>query len=250
MNLQADIRVAGAIETTRYFNRELSWLAFNRRVLEEAENKVHPLLERLRFLSISGSNLDEFFMVRVAGLKGQQIRGIEERSNDGLTPSQQLDAISEQADALVVAQQAEWRLLRGHLAGQQFEVIGAEQLTDDERNWLASHFREQILPVLTPQAIDPSHPFPFIPNGGFSLIFALDAPGQDEPLTELLMIPSTLPRFIRLPGKSVRFIAIEVAVRAHLEILFPAFELLGDGAFRVLRDSDIEVEEEAEDLVR
>ena len=250
MNLQTDIRPVGAAETRRYFNRELSWLAFNRRVLEEAENKAHPLLERLRFLSISGSNLDEFFMVRVAGLKGQQIRGIEERSNDGLTPTQQLDAISEQADALVVAQQAEWRMLRGHLAREQFEVIGAEQLADDERNWLAAHFREQILPVLTPQAIDPSHPFPFIPNGGFSLVFALDAPGQDEPLTELLMIPSTLPRFIRLPGKSVRFIAIEVAVRAHLDVLFPGFELLGDGAFRVLRDSDIEVEEEAEDLVR
>ena len=250
MNVRADIRPVAAVDISRYFNRELSWLAFNRRVLEEAENKAHPLLERLRFLSISGSNLDEFFMVRVAGLKGQQIRGIEERSNDGLTPSQQLDAISEEADALVVAQQAEWRKLRELLVEKDFDVVGADQLTEDERIWLAVHFREQILPVLTPQAIDPSHPFPFIPNGGFSLIFSLHAPAQEDPLTELLMIPSTLPRFIRLPGRDVRFISIEVVVRAHLDIMFPGFDLLGDGAFRVLRDSDIEVEEEAEDLVR
>jgi polyphosphate kinase len=250
MNVRADIRPAAAAETSRYFNRELSWLAFNRRVLEEAENKAHPLLERLRFLSISGSNLDEFFMVRVAGLKGQQIAGVEERSTDGLTPTQQLDAISEEADSLVVAQQTEWQLLREHLVDADFDVLAADQLTDVEKVWLAGHFREQILPVLTPQAIDPSHPFPFIPNGGFSLIFALHTPTQEDPLTELLMIPSTLPRFIRLPGKDVRFIAIETAIRAHLDILFPGFDVLGGGAFRVLRDSDIEVEEEAEDLVR
>ena len=250
MNVRADIRPAATIEPSRYFNRELSWLAFNRRVLEEAENTAHPLLERLRFLSISGSNLDEFFMVRVAGLKGQQIRGIEERSNDGLTATQQLDAISEEADSLVVSQQAEWQVLREFLADADFDVLGADQLSEDERTWLTAHFREQILPVLTPQAIDPSHPFPFIPNGGFSLIFALDAPGQEEPLTELLMIPSTLPRFVRLPGKAVRFISVEAVVRAHLDVLFPGFDLLGGGAFRVLRDSDIEVEEEAEDLVR
>ena len=250
MNVRSDIRVSIAGDSERYFNRELSWLGFNRRVLEEAANPAHPLLERLRFLSISGSNLDEFFMVRVAGLKGQQIRGIEERSTDGLTPTQQLDAISDQADALVVAQQAEWLILREHLVDEDFDVIMADQLTANERIWLATHFREQILPVLTPQAIDPSHPFPFIPNGGFSLIFNLRTPAQEEPLTELLMIPSRLPRFIRLPGKEFRFIAVETVVRAHLDILFPGFELLGGGAFRVLRDSDIEVEEEAEDLVR
>jgi polyphosphate kinase len=249
MNVRTEIRAA-AVETSSYFNRELSWLAFNKRVLEEAENKAHPLLERLRFLSISGSNLDEFFMVRVAGLKGQQIAGVEERSTDGLTPTQQLDAISEEADSLVVSQQAEWQVLREHLAEADFDVLSADELTEEERTWLAAHFREQILPVLTPQAIDPSHPFPFIPNGGFSLIFALHNPAQEDPLTELLMIPSTLPRFIRLPGKDVRFIAIETVIRAHLDILFPGFGLLGGGAFRVLRDSDIEVEEEAEDLVR
>ncbi len=234
----------------RFFNRELSWLAFNRRVLEEAENKAHPLLERLRFLSISASNLDEFFMVRVAGLKGQQLLGVEERSTDGLTPTQQLAAIAESADALVVAQQAEWLVLRECLAEADFHVLGAETLTNDDCVWLSQQFREQILPVLTPQAIDPSHPFPFIPNGMFSLVFSLQRPVDGEPVTELLMIPSTLPRFIALPGPGFRFIAIETLIRAHFDLLFPGFEVLGSGAFRVLRDSDIEVEEEAEDLVR
>ena len=139
---------------SRYFNRELSWLAFNRRVLEEATNPAHPLLERLRFLSISGSNIDEFFMTRVAGLKGQQLRGIEDMSIDGRTPTQQLDAIAAQADALVVAQQIEWTKLRAALAEQGLEVVTADQLTPGECEWLANHFRNQVLPVLTPQAID------------------------------------------------------------------------------------------------
>ena len=235
----------------RYFNRELSWLAFNRRVLEEATNAAHPLLERLRFLSISGSNIDEFFMTRVAGLKGQQLRGIEDLSNDGRTPTQQLDAIATQADALVVAQQTEWILLRAALAEQGLEVITADLLTSREAAWLADHFREQILPVLTPQAIDPSHPFPFIPNRGFSLVFSLERGRKRESVTELLMIPATLPRFIALPGgRSIRFIAIEAAIIAHFDQLFPGFTKVADGAFRILRDSDIEVDDEAEDLVR
>lgn len=238
--------------SARYFNRELSWLAFNRRVLEEATNIAHPLLERLRFLSISGSNIDEFFMTRVAGLKGQQLRGIEDLSIDGRTPTQQLDAIATQADALVVAQQAEWMVLREALAEQGLQVVTADKLTQREAEWLTDHFREQILPVLTPQAIDPSHPFPFIPNGGFSLVFSLARGRKREPLTELLMIPSTLPRFIALPGggKSIRFIAIEAAIIAHFDQLFPGFTKVADGAFRILRDSDIEVDDEAEDLVR
>ena len=234
----------------RFFNRELSWLGFNRRVLEEAENVAHPLLERLRFLSISGSNLDEFFMVRVAGLMGQQLLGVEEHSTDGRTPSQQLAAISSDADALVIAQQAEWLSLRKLLSEQDFHVLSFEALAQEERDWLGQHFREQILPVLTPQAIDPSHPFPFIPNGTFSLLFSLETPGDGEAVTELLMIPSKLPRFIALPGAGFRFIAIETLIRAQFDLLFPGFTLLGSGAFRVLRDSDIEVEEEAEDLVR
>jgi polyphosphate kinase len=206
----------------------------------------------LRFLSISGSNIDEFFMTRVAGLKGQQLRGIEDLSTDGRTPTQQLDAIAAQADALVVAQQAEWMVLREALAEQGLQVVTADTLTQREAAWLADHFREQILPVLTPQAIDPSHPFPFIPNRGFSLVFSLQRGRKRELLTELLKIPSTLPRFIALPnaGKSIRFIAIEAAIIAHFDQLFPGFTKVADGAFRILRDSDIEVDDEAEDLVR
>ncbi|HVF37694.1 MAG TPA: RNA degradosome polyphosphate kinase [Sphingomicrobium sp.] len=234
----------------RLFNRELSWLAFNRRVLEEATNPAHPLLERLRFLSISGANLDEFFMVRVAGLKGHQLQGVEDLSADGMTATQQLDAIAQEADLLVVAQQAEWILLREALGDAGLQVVTAEELTADERGWLLSHFREQILPVLTPQAIDPSHPFPFIPNGGFSLVFDLRRGRKQEPVVELLMIPSTLPRFIRLPGAAMRFMSVEAVIRAHFEQIFPGFEKIDAGAFRLIRDSDIEVQEEAEDLVR
>ncbi|WP_118857068.1 RNA degradosome polyphosphate kinase [Sphingomonas mesophila] len=237
---------------TRFFNRELSWLAFNRRVLEEATNTAHPLLERLRFLSICGLNLDEFFTTRVAGLKAQQLRGMEDLSLDGQTPTQQLEAIAREADALVVAQQAEWMILREQLADEGLQVVGVGDLSKGEREWLEDHVREQILPVLTPQAIDPAHPFPFIPSGGFSLIFNLQRGRRQEPVTELLMIPPMLPRFIALPrvAKRFRFIAIEAAIEAHLELVFPGFKLLASGAFRLLRDSDIEVDEEAEDLVR
>ena len=243
-------RTAKTAGDHRLFNRELSWLAFNQRVIEEATNPAHPLLERLRFLSISGSNLDEFFMVRVAGLKGQQLRGVENLSVDGLTASQQLDAIADQTDALVVTQQAEWMLLREQLDDHGLHVIGADDIEAEDRVWLESHFREQVLPVLTPQAIDPAHPFPFIPNGGFSLVFDLRQGKSIEPTIELLMIPGTLPRFIKLPGRSLRFMAIETLILAHFGLLFPGFTQVGAGAFRLLRDSDIEVEEEAEDLVR
>jgi polyphosphate kinase len=236
--------------TARLFNRELSWLAFNRRVLEEATNEAHPLLERLRFLSISGNNLDEFFMTRVAGLKGQQLRGVEDLSADGLTPTQQLEAIAEQADSLVVAQQAEWLLLREALSDEGLQVLADDELKPAEFEWLGEHFREQILPVLTPQAIDPSHPFPFIPNGGFSLIFDLRQGKSIEPVVELLMIPATLPRFLKVPGPGHRYIAIETVVRTQFEQIFPGFQKVASGAFRLIRDSDIEVEEEAEDLVR
>ncbi len=234
----------------RYFNRELSWLAFNRRVLEEACNQAHPLLERLRFLSISGNNLDEFFMVRVAGLKGQQLLGVEERSADGMTPAQQLTAITQQADELTASQQKVWTELRGLLAEADFHVLANEDVDAESADWLDSHFREQIFPVLTPQAIDPAHPFPFIPNKGFSLIFDLKRISDGEPIRELLMVPATLPRFIRLPGDGARHIAIETLIRRYIWMLFPGYELKGGGAFRIIRDSDIEVEEEAEDLVR
>src|SRR5262245_58034499 len=178
-------------------------------------------------------------MVRVAGLKGHQLQGIEDLSADGMTATQQLDAISDQADSLVVSQQAEWILLREALSDERLHVLAAEDLTDAERKWLADHFREQVLPVLTPQAIDPSHPFPFIPNGGFSLIVDLRRGKSAEPVVELLMIPPTLPRFLKLPGSALRFISIESAIQAHFDQLFPGFDKIAAGAFRLIRDSDI-----------
>jgi polyphosphate kinase len=240
----------GLSSEQRYFNRELSWLAFNQRVLEEACNPAHPLLERLRFLSISGGNLDEFFMVRVAGLKGHQLLGVEEHSDDGLTPSQQLSALAETADALTAAQQNVWRDLRRALAAVDLTVISSGDLDGEDGEWVDRHFQEQIFPVLTPQAIDPAHPFPFIPNKGFSLIFDLKRRASGEPIRELLMVPATLPRFIRIPGSSSRYIAIEALIRRNIGAIFPDYDLQGGGTFRIIRDSDIEVEEEAEDLVR
>ena len=234
----------------RYFNRELSWLAFNRRVLEEASNPAHPLLERLRFLSISGNNLDEFFMVRVAGLKAHRMLGVEEASADGLTPAQQLEAIVAEANALTESQQSVWAEIRHALADSGLAVIGSGAIDRESAEWLEKHFVEQIFPVLTPQAIDPAHPFPFIPNRGFSLIFDLRRQGTGTPMRELLMVPGTLPRFIRLPGAEARYIAVETLIRRNIGLLFPGYDLIGGGAFRIIRDSDIEIEEEAEDLVR
>jgi polyphosphate kinase len=233
----------------RYFNRELSWLAFNRRVLDEACNPAHPLLERLRFLSISGNNLDEFFMVRVAGLKAHRLLGVEETSVDGLTPAQQLAAVADEADRLTASQQAVWAELKAALASEGLRVIGGETLDGDAEAFLERHFREQVFPVLTPQALDPAHPFPFIPNRGFSLLFDLERPGGGT-IRELLMVPTTLPRFVRIPGAEARFIAVETLIRRNIATLFPGSALVGEGAFRIIRDSDIEVEEEAEDLVR
>ena len=238
--------IAGA----RYFNRELSWLNFNQRVLEEASNPAHPLLERLRFLSISGNNLDEFFMVRVAGLKGQQLQGVELRSADGLTPAQQLDAIAARADALMAEQQTVWHDLRGQLRTAQISVIDQEAVDAKADAWLRAHFLEQVFPVITPQALDPAHPFPFIPNKGLSLFFDLVRESDKETVQELVILPATLPRFIRLPGKAARYIATESLVRRFCGLLFPGFTVRDSGVFRILRDSDIEIEEEAEDLVR
>lgn len=236
---------------SRYFNRELSWLAFNRRVLEEACNTSHPLLERLRFLSISGGNLDEFFMVRVAGLKGQQLLGVDECSADGLTPAQQLAAIASEVERLSADQQAVWEDLREQLQETGISVLGtADALDPDAEEWLEQHFREQILPVLTPQAIDPSHPFPFIPNKALTLVFDLTREADGEPIRELLLLPTSLPRFIRLPGEPARYIGIESLIWRQIGVLFPGYRMIDSGAFRTIRDSDIEIEEEAEDLVR
>ncbi|MGL6043009.1 MAG: RNA degradosome polyphosphate kinase [Sandaracinobacteroides sp.] len=234
----------------RYLNRELSWLAFNSRVLEEAANPAHPLLERLRFLSISGNNLDEFTMVRVAGLRGQVDEAIETPSPDGLTPAQQLAEIAVAADRLMDLQQQSFGELRARLRTADFAVIDHDELTAAELDWLQGHFLDQIFPVLTPQAIDPAHPFPFIPNKGFSLVFDMRRHADGDRLYALLMLPAMLPRFVRLPGRSVRYLAMEQVLTRFFGLIFPGYERLGQGAFRIIRDSDIEIEEEAEDLVR
>jgi polyphosphate kinase len=238
----------------RYFNRELSWLAFNRRVLEEACNTAHPLLERVRFLSISGSNLDEFFMVRVAGLMGQQKQDVERRSPDGLTTREQLAVIVAGADSLVEDQRNVWRDLRHQLAEAGIHVLGSRQIdeavTADEAAWLENHFREQIFPILTPQALDPAHPFPFMPNKGLAVIFDLTRASDGEMIRELVMLPAAMARFVRLPGEPARYVAVESLVKRFSTLIFPGYAVNGAAEFRVLRDSDIEIEEEAEDLVR
>ena len=234
----------------RYFNREISWLGFNERVIEEAENSAHPLLERLRFLSISGSNLDEFFMVRFAGLVGQYRQKIEERSADGLTATQQLEAIAERTDLLLEHQQRVWRALSSKLAEEDIFVSRVSDLASDSKAWLRQHFIDQIFPVLTPQALDPAHPFPFIPNKGLSLVFDLVRQSDNQGIRELVMIPSGLPRFIRLPGESAVYVSVETVIQEFSDILFPGYVVKSSGLFRIIRDSDIEVEEEAEDLVR
>ncbi len=240
---------------SRFFNRELSWLQFNRRVLEEAENERHPLLERLRFLSISASNLDEFYMVRVAGLRGQVLAGIETPSVDGLTPVEQLEQINRSVAELTAEQQENWVKLEALLAEAGIHVLSAEQLSEAERNWLEEHFLAHIFPVLTPVAVDPAHPFPFIPNFGFTLGLELVREGSLRTMHALLPIPAQLDRFIRLPSKGeskepIRFIRLETVVGTFVSRLFPGYRVRSQGAFRVLRDSDIEVQEEAEDLVR
>ena len=240
--------VAAAPEA-RYFNRELSWLAFNRRVLDEACNPDHPLLERLRFLSISATNIDEFFMVRVAGLKGQQNQGVGHESVDGLTPSQQLAAITVDAAGLVDSQQRIWRDIAADLADADVIVLGADALHGETEAWLARYFREQIFPVLTPQALDPAHPFPFIPNLGSAMLFDLIRRSDDVEVREVVLLPPAMPRFVRLPGKAARYVAIETILRHFSDLFFPGYTVRASAAFRVIRDSDIELEEEAEDLV-
>jgi polyphosphate kinase len=235
---------------TRFFNRELSWLAFNERVLEEAYNTAHPLLERLRFLSISASNLDEFYMVRVAGLKGQVAAGVTSLSQDGLTPALQLAAIHARSGELMQNQQTCWRGLRDELRAAGFAVLDAAELTADERQWLDGFFLDQIFPVLTPMAIDPAHPFPFIPNLGFSVALELKARDGGRSPKALLPLPNQLARFVRLPGAAVRYLPIEALVGLYLDRLFPGFDVVAMGYFRIVRDSEVEIEEEAEDLVR
>ena len=234
----------------RFINRELSWLAFNERVLEEAENAHHPLLERLRFLSISASNLDEFYMVRVAGLKGQVDAGVITPSQDGLSPSEQLAAINARAGVLMDEQQRIWRSLVGQLREHDVAVVEPDELSAEESAWLESRFMTTIFPVLTPLAVDPAHPFPFIPNLGLALAMDLFRSADNREMVGLLPLPGQIERFIRLPGSQPRFMLLERCVSMFMGKVFPGFELRGYGTFRVIRDSDIEVLEEAEDLVR
>lgn len=284
---EADVPVKSIAEriaafgSARFFNRELSWLQFNRRVLEESRNLAHPVLERVRFLSISASNLDEFYMVRVAALIGQVNAGVTAPSQDGFTPTEQLRKINDMVAGLSADQQGNWSDLRAELAANGIDIVNPAQLTQAERAWLKPHFLNHIFPILTPIAIDPAHPFPFIPTKGF--VLCLECEKKSAPTTRMnaiLPVPSQLSRFIRLPGAAgatangqqgngkangkgngkaaaqadgqpapIRFIRLETLIAMFAEEVFYGYDVRGVGTFRVLRDSEIEINEKSEDLV-
>ncbi len=236
----------------RFYNREMSWLGFNWRVLEEAENPRVPLLERVRFLSISANNLDEFYTVRVAGLRELARAGNTTPGDDGLSPAEQLVLINDDARSLMQAQQRIFIDLKRHLADERIDILDRHTVTDEDRAFLSEAFLNRVFPVLSPLAVDPAHPFPFIPNTGFCLALQLERRRDRRGLRALLPIPAQVARFIALPAPAGqhRFLPLEELLLKHLDKLFPGYDLKGHCAFRVLRDSDLEVEEEAEDLVR
>lgn len=236
----------------RFVNRELSWLEFNRRVLEEAKNPKHPLLERVKFLSISASNLDEFFMVRVAGLNAQKHEGVETRSDDGLSVEEQLEAVHQSVEILQADQQAYWAELQKDLKHENVHIAHPDALNIDELNWLEEYFEANMFPVLTPLSMELAHPFPFISNLGHALIFELAETTKRSSMKAFIRLPASLESFVKLPQTSkseVQFISIEDIIVRFIDKLFPGYEAVGYGNFRIIRDSDLEVEEEAEDLV-
>lgn len=242
-----------ATSPDRFFNREISWLQFNSRVLEEAANPAHPLLERLRFLSISANNLDEFYMVRYAGLREQKRAGIKRLSQDGLSPTEQVAQIEKVAGALMVEQQKCLNTLKRALAGEGIKIVGANNLNKADKVWLDEHFRDEIFPLLTPLAVDPAHPFPFIPNCGFAVALSLEPTESGAAMTGLVALPASAPRFLKLPGRpsgDQRYIALENVLPLYVDLLFPGYREVGKCVFRVIRDSDIEIDDEAEDLIR
>lgn len=254
-DIRPDIEAFPLAESpARFSNRELSWLAFNQRVLEEAGNARHPLLERLRFVAISANNLDEFYSVRVAGLVGQDRAGVVTPSPDGLTPAQQLAAIHERARALIDGQQESWRALRTMLREAHLMVVDRSDLTEADREWLDEWFMDRVFPVLTPLAVDPAHPFPFIANLALCLVFKLVREEDGGTMRALLPLPPQVERFIRLPSRrgsgAMRFVLLEDVILLFLDRLFPGFIMAESGLFRLIRDTDVEFEEEAEDLVR
>lgn len=241
-------------DPARFVNRELSWLQFNRRVLEEAANPNHPLLERLRFVSISASNLDEFFMVRVAGLKGQLRAPVPLTSADGLSPAEQLAQIAVLARELHDEQQTRWQELRNELQHEGIRLLSPDDISEQHLEFLEGIFREDVFPVLTPIALDPAHLFPFIPTLGFTLAFELTSLAGAEPLTALVRLPANVDRFITLPayeadGGSVALVTVETLIRLFFQRMFPGYQIRGAGSFRIIRDSEMEIDDEAADLV-
>ncbi len=241
-------------DPTRFINRELSWLSFNQRVLHEADDKRHPLLERVRFVAISGSNLDEFYTVRVAGLRELVNEGVTRPSVDGLTPAQQLEQIDADCRILMHGQQDRWAMLRKEMEGEGIFIVEPDDLSEHDRFWLDEKFMDDVFPVLSPLAIDPAHPFPFVPSKSLSLALQLRQRNGEGEIDALVIIPPQIARFARLPepegSKSIRFVALEDMIALSLDRIFPGYDVIGSGLFRVLRDSDMEIEEEAEDLVR